>query len=207
MNKKQIILAVMTVSFLAVTVFYNLRVGIFMLFNKVLDVDTYYVTCNGLGHLCKTPHAHTIGGSWFGLKLLLSLFFGVTAFLICRKGYREQNYLLLIGGAFLFYFPGMQAVTLAYDMGRWGLPWFLQDPVKAKGIKLAWFGNQYNYAMMIFTLRVVAVSFYLLMAYFIVFRYWDNRLRLYFFTIGLLSFFAGMAFWAYALGPLIYTGS
>src|SRR5262249_4568136 len=106
--------------------------------------------------------------------------------------------------AFLFYLPAHHIFDSAIDLLVRNPLWFIDKRMTLTNTYVEVFGNMYQYHWTEFIIRNTLVILYLILVYKIIFNHWDRRMRIQFFTIGLIASFLGNVFWYFLLGPMVY---
>jgi hypothetical protein len=187
--------------FLAPIFFLNLGNVIILVIDKLMGYSPDKITYYGIVG-CYTNN--WMIPVFFFVSTIIYLVIIVVAFFVSKKA-SEKNYThLMLLGAFLFYPAANRIINKIINAFTTNPLFFIEQKTYLEKQQVSFFGNLFNYDWVQFIFGNLLIFLYLILAYQIIFNHWNKKLRLQFFTFGLVSCFVGKIFWNLILGPAIY---
>lgn len=195
------LLRIILLCFLAPIVYANFFLGETLIIYKVIGFVPDKVKYYGI---VGCPPENWMYAAISFSSIAIHLVILIAAFLLSKQASRNNRTNLLLFSAFLFYPAGTRIVFKAINFIT-GNPFsFIEHKISLEENHIGLFGSMYNYNWAQFIIGNLVTIVALIAAYQIIFKHWDKKLRIQFFTFGAVACLLGNLAWYYFLGPMIY---
>jgi hypothetical protein len=180
--------------FLAPSIFIAILLLFEMALYQLIQFNNYIVTKSSLlGCVLQPWKTYNMFILWAYELFWIGLSYSIT-----KKGYQLNNVNLKIVGSFLL-FP---AIFLACKWWMGGLWFFLEMKKMLFNQTVPFFVNRYYLQWLILFKKLLFLMLLILVSKRIVTKFWDKKLRINYFTLGIVATFLGWMLWFRLIGDL-----